>query len=92
MLVLIAVAVGLFFWIRSRRQQRQAVHIGRDDAEENIPLNSHRAPSPNGHPFEDEDASYRRKAKGKGRAVMENNGESIFHVGDSDGEDDVGKA
>jgi len=90
-LVLIALAVGLFFWIRSRRQQRQAVHIGRDDAEENIPLNSHRAPSPNGHPFEDEDASYRRKAKGKGRAVMENNGESIFHVGDSDGEDDVGK-
>jgi carboxypeptidase D len=84
--VLIALAIGIFFWIRSRRR-RPGVTIS-DYPDEAIPLHDNRAPSPNGYHPDDEEESRRRK--GKGRAESEVSAEAIFNVGDSDGEEDEG--
>lgn len=87
MLVLIALAIGIFFWLRARRQRRQGLQLGREYGEENIPLHSNRAPSPNGHRPDDEEFR-QRKGKGRADADVGTEGEPIFNVGDSDGEED----
>jgi len=87
-LVLIALAIGILFWLRSRPRQKHNVQFGRSDyIDEVIPLRSNRAASPNGHGQDDDTDDYRRR-KGKGRAQLNAVGEPIFNVGDSDGEDE----
>jgi len=84
-LLLIGLAIGLFFFCRQRRRRRQ-VSSKPYDAEETIPLSQNlRGPSGvNGDA--DEDPNDRRRRKGKSREDLQS--EAIFDVGDSDGEND----
>lgn len=76
MLVLIALAIGLFLFCR-RRRRTGSVALAAKDVEESIPLNQTVQEEGNGHSAEGQ-------AKGPLRTVEE---ETIFDVGsDDDGE------
>lgn len=85
--MLIALAIGIFFYVRSQRKLKGLPLSTQDrDAEESIPL------SRNGYArVSEEEIAMVSQDKGKGRAVREQStspGEPIFDVGDaSDGED-----
>lgn len=74
-LLLIAIAIGLCIWCRLRRRavQFSRVPLG-ETSEENIPLNS----------ASGGDGTFRRKSKGKQRAVENEEGVTVFDVGDDD--------
>ena len=84
--MLIALGIGIFFWIRAKRRRRVQIS---DYPDEVIPLHDNRAASPIGRHRDDED-EYRRR-KGKGRAESEAFGGPIFNVGDSDEDEDEGR-
>lgn len=81
--VLIVLAIGLFFYLRSKRSVKTMGNGGaygkvNDDAEESIPLNRSHA-----------DIEESRRRKGKGRATeadYQDEAETVFEIG-SDGEE-----
>ncbi|KAF8841565.1 carboxypeptidase KEX1 [Paxillus ammoniavirescens] len=78
-LLLVAVMIGLCIWCRLRRRRVQLPQ-GTVVAEENIPLTS----ASEGDLLDSEQA--RRKRKGKGRAIEDEDGSPIFDVGEDEEE------
>ncbi|EIN10934.1 alpha/beta-hydrolase [Punctularia strigosozonata HHB-11173 SS5] len=84
-LVLILAVIAGIVWCRIRRRRALklpvSLPLNRGDVEESIPLRG----QGNGHSGDDADEFRQRSAKGKERALEEQ--EAIFEVGDSDDED-----
>lgn len=79
---MIAVAVGVALWVRSRRKQKGVAL--EHNAEEVIPLHATRPSSPN--EYHSETINGLSPRKGRANVRMEG---AIFEVGDSDVEEDV---
>lgn len=91
--VLIALGVGLFFYLRSRRNKRKpGVSLStREDEEERIPLSTaqvHGGANGSTVRLGDDGDDQRRRRKGKGKEHEQVAGEPIFDVGDDDSEDE----
>jgi len=91
--VLIMLAIGLFFYFRSRRQPKPGRRIALNDREqqleeETIPLSS--SSHANGGRADDDD-DQRRRRKGKDRQYQDGGpkGEPIFDVGDDASDDET---